>query len=89
MQEDLKKQLALVANTIRQFSMEAVERARKIEFSRIEEQQRDCTHKRDWTELEKLKLRLLGLDNVTVNHNHRKFDSVSDDQLEELVVDEQ
>jgi hypothetical protein len=67
--------------------MEAVERARRIEYSRIEQKQTECEHQRDWTELEKLKLRLLGLDDITVNHNHKKVDA-SDDQLLEIVSEQ-
>jgi hypothetical protein len=65
--------------------MEAVERARRIEYSRIEEQQRNCEHQRDWTELEKLKLRLLGLDSQQVEIHHHKHKQVDDDKLLEIV----
>ena len=67
--------------------LEAIERAKRIEYSRIEQKQTEYEHTRDWTELEKLKIRLLGLENNDINITMNKHDSVDDDRLIELVLD--
>ena len=68
--------------------LEAVERARSIEYSKIEQKQTECEHTRDWTELEKLKLKIVGLDNITIDVNVKDDKSISDDALIEVVTNE-
>ena len=68
--------------------LEAVERARSIEYSKIEQKQTECEHTRDWTELEKLKLKIVGLDHVTIDVNVKDDKSISDDTLIEVLSNE-
>lgn len=67
--------------------MEAVERLKRIEYSKIEQKQNECQHVRDWTELEKLKLKVAGADMETLTVNH-KYEDLSDEQLTEVVLND-
>ena len=67
--------------------LEAVERARSIEYSKIEAKQNDTEHVRDWTELEKLKLKLLGLDNKQVDISIKDNKRIADEQLIEIALE--
>jgi len=86
-ERSIRRYVAKAREYIAEKPLETAERAKRIVLAELEEELRRAEHSRDRIDIIKYRAKLLGLEDIEVNINH-KYSSIPTEKLIEVIQDE-